>query len=115
MLCCIQGRVTSSNWRHFVPDFLLVLIAIIYIPLTATDIALQLRAKRRIRARHWWQARAAGDEVMGRDSRMLLLSSKKTGAWLVFEGVHCSLLLASMILLMVYVVGLPKSARLEST
>lgn len=31
-----QGRITADNWKAFVPDLLLVLITLVYIPLTVT-------------------------------------------------------------------------------
>jgi len=46
-----QGRISTSNWQQFVPDLLLLLTTIIYVPLTINDIVQQLRAEHRLRER----------------------------------------------------------------
>lgn len=45
----MQGHISFSNWTHFVPDLLLALMTAVFLPLTITDVVLQLRAEKRLR------------------------------------------------------------------
>lgn len=42
----VQGDINFDNWKEFVPDLLLVIITAVFLPLTITDIVLQIRAER---------------------------------------------------------------------
>jgi uncharacterized membrane protein (DUF2068 family) len=44
-LTCMQGLISASDWKRFLPSLLLVLTALVYIPLTVYDIVMHVSVR----------------------------------------------------------------------
>lgn len=59
------GDINKDNWRSFVPDLLIVLITLIYLPLTVTDMWMHIRADHRTHAKERQRRKKAGASLTG--------------------------------------------------
>lgn len=107
-----QGRITHKTWKKFVPDLLIILTTIVYVPLTVADIYLQLKAERRVKGRWLWRGRLLFKRRSPDAGRSIVTGLERSRFWMWYEGVHAGVLLAAVVLLFVYVAELPRHARL---